>query len=68
MNVKEIVRKYLEDNGFSGLYNSDDFDCCCGIDDLMDCDEPRPDCHPGYRQKCDCGGGHEYHIGPDKEK
>jgi hypothetical protein len=34
MTVKEIVIKYLKDNGYDGLYSDD---CGCMIDDLIPC-------------------------------
>jgi len=39
MNVEEIIRKYLEDNGSSGLYyaENDQIQCGCSIDDLIPC-------------------------------
>lgn len=51
MTVKEIVKKYLEENGFDGL-------CCdrcsgCALGDLMNCDLGKPDCKPGYGHDCD---------------
>ena len=34
MTIKEIVKKWLEDNGCDGLCGED---CGCGIDDIMPC-------------------------------
>lgn len=48
MNVKDIVKAYLEANGFTGLYNPYD-PCGCDIDDLMPCDSAAPACQPGHR-------------------
>jgi hypothetical protein len=49
MNVYEIVKQYLKDNGFDGLCTED---CGCLIDDLMPCDsECALDCEPGYRME-----------------
>ena len=47
MNIKEIVEKYLKDNGYDGLCNSD-FSCGCGLKDgLFPCNEPfSADCVP----------------------
>ena len=67
-NLKEIAREYLEISGYDGLWN-DMAECGCELDDLMPCDEPSPNCEPGYKVKCvpeECpnGGGCEFHIGP----
>ena len=49
MTVKEIVEKYLKDNGYTGLVNSDG-ECGCEIDDLFPCGELYPECcEPGYK-------------------
>lgn len=62
MTIKEIVTKYLKDNGFDGLFNEGQ--CGCELSDLMPCDEPQPDCAPGFKLPCpeDCGD-HDWHIG-----
>jgi hypothetical protein len=65
MAVKEIVKKYLEDNGFDGLF-SDSWECGCEIDDLMPCEEPQQACEPGYKIPCNCGEGCNWHIGPER--
>lgn len=51
MTVKEIVEKYLRDNGYEGLAGDD---CGCGLDDLAPCDNGFPsECVPAYRVMCD---------------
>jgi hypothetical protein len=51
MTVKEIIEKYLRDNGYDGLCGED---CGCGLDDFTPCMEPIPsECVPGYRVMCD---------------
>ncbi len=72
MNVKEIVKKFLEDNGFDGLWSNDN-ECGCEISDLMPCGQVEEnDCSPGVKivfedGMCDgdCRGekGH-WHIAP----
>jgi len=59
MNLKEIVVTYLKDNGYDGLCNED---CGCALDDLICCEEPKPDCEPGYMGPCDCGESCPWHI------
>ena len=60
MNTKEIIEKYLRDNGFDGLYNEDD--CACSLDDLVTCGDILIDCEAGHRVPCDCGRSHNFHI------
>ena len=45
MNVKEIVKKYLEDNGYDGLVGDE---CGCRLDELFICDS-LDDCVPGHK-------------------
>jgi hypothetical protein len=62
MNVKEIVKKYLDDNGFDGLYNED---CGCLKDDLAPCGEILYDCEAGYKQNLK-DPDFDFFIGPNK--
>jgi len=69
MNVKDIVKKYLEDNGYDGLYA--DY-CGCEIDDLFPCCEDFGDCEPGIKVACnknfcEYGAGCDWHIEPKEE-
>jgi len=43
VTVKEIVKQYLIDNGFDGLYS---YDCGCKVGDLMPCDGVGISCGP----------------------
>lgn len=50
MNLQEIIKKYLEDNGFDGLCGDE---CGCSIDELFVCESPDMDvCQPGYKINC----------------
>jgi hypothetical protein len=49
MTVRDIVKKYLEDNGYDGLAINE---CGCGLGDLMPCDNASPYCVPAKRFKC----------------
>ena len=52
MKVKNIVEKYLKDNGYDGLYNPNDY-CTCELDDIMLCDDYiNADCTAGYKGDC----------------
>ncbi len=67
MNVKEIVEKYLKENGYDGLFHEGD--CGCEVGDLAPCDGSALDCEPGYKiDGCssECGAGCEFHFGPKK--
>ncbi len=63
MTVLDIVRQYLESNGFDGLYSPSE--CGCKRDDLAPCGEMGTECMPGYLQPGDdeC----DFYIGPAKE-
>jgi hypothetical protein len=66
MTVIEIVRQYLKQHGFHGLYDPD-IECGCQLDDFMPCSSATKEtCMPGHKIKCNepycgCNG---YHIGP----
>ena len=50
MNLREIITKHLEENGFDGLCGDD---CGCLMDDLFPCEYPDFDfCEPGYKKIC----------------
>ncbi len=63
MTIKEIVKDYLDENGYDGLYDQD-AECSCEKDDLFPCDSPMPNCITGYKGPCDCEEEHDFHIGP----
>lgn len=72
MTVREIVKKYLKENGFDGLWKGE---CGCEITDLWPCEDfmgnAPNNCSPGYKVPCvpeDCpnGGGCRWHISPEK--
>ena len=70
MTVHDIIKKYLEDNGFDGLFNSNG-KCACSTANLFPCDGPCDECEPGYRvEGCtdDCGCGCAFHICREKPK
>jgi hypothetical protein len=46
MNIKEIITKYLTENGYDGLCGKN---CGCLVDDLCPCDEIMNECEPGYK-------------------
>jgi len=54
MTVKEIIVKYLKENGYDGLCHVDS-ECGCEISDLIPCSELNDSCETGYKKLCkDC--------------
>ena len=47
MEIRDIVKDWLEENGYTGLFH-DSGECACKIDDLMPCDGPCLECEAGY--------------------
>ena len=43
--IKEIVEKWLIENGYGGLFT---VDCGCRIGDLIPCMEPHDHCEAGF--------------------
>ena len=64
MNVREIVKQYLESNNFDGLYTEN---CGCETTDLFPCEQDGGLCQPGYRYDCECSDDCGFHIGPRPE-
>ena len=67
MTCKDIIEKYLRNNGFDGLFSEADGGCGCTLDDLAPCPTEFRDafnCQPGY--KCTLDDGEEG-IGPNKQ-
>ena len=80
MNVGEIIKKYLEDNGYDGLAGEE---CGCVLEDLYPCNGDRDvtHCVPGHRVNCDCDDpdlyddeceyfpwDRKYHVVPGKKE
>lgn len=47
MEIKDIVKDWLKNNGYSGLFN-ESAECACVTGDLMHCLNPCTDCEAGY--------------------
>ena len=45
MDIRDIIKKYLEDNGYDGLCG---VECSCDSGDLAPCDNPL-ECKPGWK-------------------
>jgi len=63
--LKEIVKSWLETNGYDGLCDSDN-ECGCKLDDLMPCGEPGMNCEPGYEVEAPEGSDYDFLIAPKK--
>ncbi len=66
MTVLDIVKSYLKENGYDGLYNPDAL-CACLRDDLAPCEDYTMGCAPGYKKPCQpdtcpIDGECEWHI------
>jgi len=64
MTLKEIVRQWLDEHGYDGLYREGE--CGCLKDDLMPCDNPSEHCEAGYRLPCE-NGEWDFLIGPRED-
>jgi len=64
MNVKEIIKAWLKEHKYEGLFNSD-IECGCKLDDFMPCGEMRHDCEAGYIQP-GSHDGFDFMVGADK--
>ena len=52
MTIHEIVKRWLVENKYDGLFSPGV--CSCKIDDLMPCDEPNcTECEAGHVKYCD---------------
>ena len=61
MKVGEIIKQYLVENNFDGLFDGDS-ECACLKEDLFPCDAPCDRCEPGHKLPCDCAEEHIFHL------
>lgn len=61
MDAKEIIKHYLANHDFDGLYN-EQFECGCEIEDLDPCDDGIGNCEPAYKAPCHCGEKCQWHM------
>lgn len=60
MTIEQILKDYLSQHGYDGLYNEGV--CACKLDNLVPCGEPG-NCRAGYLvDGCTCGEGCAFHI------
>lgn len=60
MDVKAIVKRYLIEKKYDGLFYEGV--CGCTIDDLEPCGDMQSRCQPGFKGPCTCGDGCDFHI------
>ena len=51
LTIKDIIKKYLVDNGYDGLCNEE---CGCGIAEMPACCGPFDECQPAYKVQDKC--------------
>lgn len=67
VNVASIVRAWLKEHGYDGLYSPSE-ECGCGVDDLFPCGYCQEgECMPAYRYP-DPEGELDLVYGPEKPK
>jgi|Deesub1362A_J573_1020465.scaffolds.fasta_scaffold00107_58 hypothetical protein len=50
--VKEILKSWLKEHGYDGLFNEWG-ECGCELNDLAPCGEIDPECKAGYKAVCE---------------
>lgn len=51
INLTDIIKDWLKEHGYDGLYNADE-PCGCDLDDFMPCIEPDIyNCQPAYARE-----------------
>jgi len=53
MDVKEIIKQYLINNGYDGLANTEG-ECGCTLEDYHACGEYMHECQPAYKWEDAC--------------
>ena len=56
MDIGDIVKQYLEQNGFDGLVEQFG-ECGCEVSDLFPCGTPHESCRAAYKIPCPCPPG-----------
>jgi len=70
MNAKEILKAWLTERGYDGLWNSEQ-ECACLLGDLAPCESDPGNCEPGYKvtcvhPRCDFCRESGWHMQPQK--
>lgn len=64
-DINDIVRVWLKENNYDGLYHTDG-DCACSLDDLAPCGILELGCLAGYKTPSD-NSEFDFFISPTKE-
>ncbi len=51
MNAKEILKAWLTERGYDGLWNGSE-ECACLVGNLAPCEGDPGNCEPGYKVTC----------------
>lgn len=66
MTIAEVLKEWLLEHGYDGLFNSDG-ECACTLGDLGPCESWPEGCEPGYIATCpETCGEHDWHIQREK--
>ena len=61
MELHEILKEWLKDNGYDGLVD-DELECVCDLNDLMPCGQPSVHCEAGYKVRAPKGSNVDFFI------
>ena len=61
MNIRDMIKQFLKENGYDGLCNCDN-DCACLKDDIAPCGEICGDCFAGYYRKATEEEEYDFYI------
>jgi len=65
VDVADIILSYLKENGYDGLYTTDE--CACSLDDFMPCGgEDVVKCMPGYKCTPEVSAEYDFYICGEK--
>lgn len=65
IEMPDIVKRWLSDDGYDGLCDSDN-ECGCDLDNFMHCGEPSTYCVAAHRTKPPVGSDYDYYLVPGK--
>jgi len=66
VELRAILKEYLEKNEYEGLVNVD-LECGCSLEDLMPCDAPCVNCEAGHKERQEENAEFDWVIVPGKK-